>query len=128
MREFHQTFEAMASSLQGVLEHVLEGVFVNGLRPNIRAEVRMVMPRRLEELMEFAQWVEDRNWANGALGSLRLGFSEGGLGPFTRNTIDLHSWALEKNFKPNPKSNWSPNPAPQKNPISLNFQSIHNRT
>ena len=53
MREFRQTFEVMASSLQGAPEQALEGVFVNRLRPDIRAEVQMVMPCRLEELMEF---------------------------------------------------------------------------
>ena len=42
-------------------EHVLEGVFINGLRPDIRVEVRLAMPKRLEELMEYAQRVEDRN-------------------------------------------------------------------
>ena len=41
--------------------------------------------------MEFAQRVEDRNWANGALGSLQLGFPEGGPWPLTRKTTDLHS-------------------------------------
>ena len=47
MREFHQVFKWMALVLPGLPEHVLEGVFINGLRPDIRAEVRLVMPKRL---------------------------------------------------------------------------------
>ena len=61
MREFCSTFKSAATILPGLPKQVLEGVFINGLRPNIRAEVRLVMPKRLEELMEYAQRVEDRN-------------------------------------------------------------------
>ena len=42
LRELRQFFEAMASVLP---EDVWEGVFINGLRPEIRAEVRLVMPK-----------------------------------------------------------------------------------
>lgn len=39
----------------------MESTFVNGLRPDIRAEVRMMKSSRLARIMEFAQRVEDRN-------------------------------------------------------------------
>ena len=48
--EFLQTFEVMVPVLQRLSEHVLEGVFINGLRSEILAEVRLVMPMRLEHL------------------------------------------------------------------------------
>ena len=35
VREFRQAFLVLASALPGLLEHVLEGVFINGLRPEI---------------------------------------------------------------------------------------------
>lgn len=44
---------------KGVLEQVLPGVFVNGLRLNIQAKVQMVVPQGLEDLIEFTQQVED---------------------------------------------------------------------
>ena len=49
VREFRQIFESTTSVLPRLSEHVLEGVFINGLRLDIRAEVRLVMPK-LEEL------------------------------------------------------------------------------
>ena len=55
VRGFCQTFETAASMLQGLPKPMLEGVFINRLRPEIRAEVRLVMPRKLEDLMEYAQ-------------------------------------------------------------------------
>ena len=39
MREFRQVFEGMKLVLLGLSEHVLEGVFINGLRPDIRIEL-----------------------------------------------------------------------------------------
>ena len=45
VREFCQTFETTTSMLQGVAE--AEGVFINRLGPEIRAEVRLVMARKL---------------------------------------------------------------------------------
>ena len=35
VREFRQAFEALAFALPGLSEHVLEGVFINGLRLEI---------------------------------------------------------------------------------------------
>lgn len=52
-------FELLASPLLDVPKHVLENNFINGLRLEIRAEVRMMKPIGLARLMEFAQWVED---------------------------------------------------------------------
>ena len=37
------------------MEHVLEGIFIKGLSPEIRIEVWLVMPWKLEDLMEYAQ-------------------------------------------------------------------------
>ena len=128
-------FEAMASVLQGVPEHVLEGVFINGSRPEIRAEVRLIMPRRLEELMEYAQRVEDCNWTRWALASpilgphmesLRSGFLDLGLAKkspksIIKNNGNFGSWApISMDSRPNSKLGWGPNNPPHKYPTSSN--------
>ena len=67
IREFRQAFEALASTLSRLSKHVLEGVLINGLRPKIRTEDRLVMPQKPEDLMQYAQRVEEMNWANWTL-------------------------------------------------------------
>lgn len=62
VRDFRQIFEALASVLPVRLEHLLEGVFINGLQPEIHVGVRLIVPKRLEDLREYAQRVEDCNW------------------------------------------------------------------
>ena len=133
VREFRQTFESTAAVLPGLPEHVLEGVFINGLRPDIRAKVRLVMPKRLEELMEYAQRVEDRNWTHWALAHQGLGQQLGG----PHNTEGRGSWycdsglskrsselitkglmgqTTELEARPNTTTRWSPNSTLQKIP------------
>ena len=42
-------------------EAVLEGHFVNGLKPEIREKIRVLRPLGLENIMEMAQRIKDRN-------------------------------------------------------------------
>ena len=42
-------------------ERIQESTFINGLKPYIRAEVRMMKQMGLSEVMKFAQRVEERN-------------------------------------------------------------------
>ncbi|XP_024030288.1 uncharacterized protein LOC112094195 [Morus notabilis] len=58
--EYRDTFEALAASMRGVFEPIFKGAFLNGLREDIRAEVRMHRPINLLEAMDLAQQVEDR--------------------------------------------------------------------
>ena len=44
-----------------MLEAVLEGHFINGLKSEIRAEIKVLRPLGLENIMEMAQRIEDRN-------------------------------------------------------------------
>ncbi|GMN31282.1 hypothetical protein TIFTF001_003189 [Ficus carica] len=61
VREYRRVFESLASPSLKLPEHVMESTFINGLLPDIRAEVRMLKPEGLARIMEFAQRVEDRN-------------------------------------------------------------------
>ncbi|RVW44750.1 hypothetical protein CK203_081863 [Vitis vinifera] len=49
--------------LKGISEEVMESTFMNGLLPDIRAELRLLQPYGLGHLMEMAQRVKDRNLA-----------------------------------------------------------------
>ena len=47
--------------MTAMLEQLLEGHFINGLKLEMRAEVRLMKPTGLGRVMEVAQRVEDRN-------------------------------------------------------------------
>lgn len=61
VREYRRQFEILALPLTKVSEQVLEGNFVNGMKPEIRAEVRLMQPIGLGWIMELAQRIEDCN-------------------------------------------------------------------
>lgn len=65
--EFRRTFKTLAAPVVGLTEEVLESTFINGLKPEIKVEVRLLSPIGLGQLMEVAQKVEDRNLALKAL-------------------------------------------------------------
>lgn len=54
VRDYRRMFEVLAAPLTTVPEDVLEGNFINGLKPLIRIEVRL-KPRGLDRIMELAQ-------------------------------------------------------------------------
>ena len=60
---YRREFEILATPLKGISEEVMESTFMNGLLPEIRAELRLLKPYGLGHLMEMAQRVEDRNLA-----------------------------------------------------------------
>lgn len=73
MREFfgHQTkrhrsrilsrVRTVSHTVKGVSDEVLESTFINGLRPNIRVEIRLLGPNGSGPIMEIAQRIEDKN-------------------------------------------------------------------
>lgn len=61
VKEYQRNFELLAVPLSMVPEAVLEGNFTNGLKAEIRAEIRMHKPKGFGPIMELAQCVEDRN-------------------------------------------------------------------
>ena len=52
--EFCRQFEAVAALLVGEKEEILQAAFVNGLKVEIRAEVRLAQPNSLIQIMELA--------------------------------------------------------------------------
>ncbi|XP_031283947.1 uncharacterized protein LOC116142668 [Pistacia vera] len=60
--EYRENFEAHAPPLHEVGEDILMGVFANGLKEEIRDEIRLTKPTSLFALMDQAHRVEERNW------------------------------------------------------------------
>lgn len=60
MAEFRRTFEELSAPVQGLSDEVLEGTFVNGLHPLIRAEILSKETIGLQNVMCTAQLIEDR--------------------------------------------------------------------
>ena len=56
VRKFHRHFEEVADA-------VLESAFVNGLREDLRVELRLWSPMGLQQIMRIAQQIEDKNVA-----------------------------------------------------------------
>jgi len=52
--EYHKRFEYLASRLDCFFETMLEGNFMKGLKPDIRAVVRVMTTRDLGVAMELA--------------------------------------------------------------------------
>lgn len=61
--EYQRDFEVMSATMVELLDEILESMFVKGLKPEIRAEVRFSKPIGLGSTMETAQLIEDKNQA-----------------------------------------------------------------
>lgn len=59
VEDYIERFKAMAAPLPQLSDEVLEGVFLNGLKSVIRAEVLAMEPDGLDQIMRKAQLVED---------------------------------------------------------------------
>lgn len=60
VRDYRRQFEILAAPIGDIPEHVLEGHFINGLKTEVKAEVRLHAPEGLGRVMEVAQRVEDK--------------------------------------------------------------------
>lgn len=68
VREYRQWFESLAAPLMEIPDGLLEGHFVNGLKAEVKAELRVLRPSGLEEIMKMAQRIDEkimgqRQWA-----------------------------------------------------------------
>ena len=55
VRDYLRAFEQLEMTLEDVPKHIQESTFINGLKPNIQAEVRIMKPKGLREVMKFTQ-------------------------------------------------------------------------
>lgn len=54
-------FEQLSTLLQGLLEEIILGAFINELQDEIWAEVKMFQSQNLKEVIKCAQTVEEKN-------------------------------------------------------------------
>lgn len=74
----------MAAPLERVPENILMGQFVNGLRDEVRAEVRVLSPLNLDQAINFTIRVEDKNRA---LQNRKYGFGSSKSGNSLSSTL-----------------------------------------
>lgn len=60
VRKYRQWFELLAAPLSKISEALLEGHFIKWLKPEIKAELKVLKPKGLEEIMEAAQRIQDK--------------------------------------------------------------------
>ena len=72
--DYLRAFKSLAATIETVQERIQESTFINGLKPDIKVEVRIMKPTGLSEVMKFAQKVEDWNaYSQSNNGGSRLG-------------------------------------------------------
>lgn len=54
MMAYRLAFETSAAPIRDISYAILEGHFLNGLRPEMRAEIRVMQPKGLNQIMELA--------------------------------------------------------------------------
>ncbi|KAL5575524.1 hypothetical protein UlMin_017223 [Ulmus minor] len=59
--DYRARFEKFATSSRGLPESVFRGAFLNGLREEIRSDVKLFRPADLQDAMTLAQEIEERN-------------------------------------------------------------------
>ncbi|KAK9188269.1 hypothetical protein WN944_019670 [Citrus x changshan-huyou] len=91
--EYKEKFELLLGRLWGIPEAVLEGNFMKGLKPEIRASLRLLRPRGLGESMELAQLVEDKNTVERVNRSNSVNFSYQNSTPLRDSQRDWDSGA-----------------------------------
>eukprot|EP00256_Glycine_max_P042597 XP_006593215.1 uncharacterized protein LOC102668698 [Glycine max] len=61
VEEYREKFELYAGPLRGTELEYLKGIFLNGLKEVVRAELKLDPVNTLPELMDYAQWIEEKN-------------------------------------------------------------------
>ncbi|KAL5547693.1 hypothetical protein UlMin_002924 [Ulmus minor] len=71
--DYRARFEQFAASSRGLPESVFRGAFLNGLREEIRSDVKLFRPADLQDAMTLAQEIEERNDLVEKQGKNRMG-------------------------------------------------------
>ena len=61
MEDYLEKYETLVSPLRNLPDALMEGAFMNGLKPEVQVEVRMMKPTNLAQMIEAAQLVEEIN-------------------------------------------------------------------
>ncbi|KAK8559995.1 hypothetical protein V6N12_012804 [Hibiscus sabdariffa] len=61
--QYREDFELLYAPLKDAADEVLIGIFINGLRDEIKAELRLSKLGSLAQIMDHNQRIEEKNWA-----------------------------------------------------------------
>lgn len=61
MQEFHEKFEIYVRPLRITEQEYLKGIFLNGLKEEVRAELKLQLTGSLSEMMYIAQLTDEKN-------------------------------------------------------------------
>ena len=62
VREYRRKFIELSAPLENITDELALGNFINGLKPEIRVEVRIMEPSNLGRAMDLAQKIEEKLW------------------------------------------------------------------
>lgn len=115
--DYCREFIEKLTSLGKVPLEISLGVFLHGLKEYISCEVRLMDPSSLKMAMEWAEKIEEKNWAKFRYGRARENqyFGPNNLNPYPK------PYPQPTNFPQNPKpvSSYNPNPNSNTNPYFL---------
>lgn len=89
--EYRERFEALSAPLENATEEMLRGAFMNGLAEELKCDVKLMQPKNLKELMNYAGQVEERNLVSDRLQEKK-----------EHRTAKNTSGARWSEFRPNP--------------------------
>ncbi|XP_027905741.1 uncharacterized protein LOC114165287, partial [Vigna unguiculata] len=95
--EYIQKFEMYAGFLKGIEQEYLVGIFLNGLKDDIKAEVKLYDPATLADLMLKAQMVEEK---------IRV-HSKAGYSSLNRSTTTSKPYIVTRSFSREPTTSGS---------------------
>ena len=99
-QEYCRKFIELSTPLENVFDEVALGNFLNGLKPEIRIEVRILEPNNLGQAMELAQNIEEKLWVTITLKQLG-GFPRASG---TTQGTNMPSKASQSTFGANPST------------------------
>lgn len=89
VEEYREQFELYAGPLKCTEPSYLKGIFLNGLKEAVRAELKLHPVERLSELMDYAQRIDEKN---SLLSKGNMGASSGGRPIRTYNNTRTVTW------------------------------------
>ena len=115
VKEYCREFISLATNTPELTDAVLEMAFMNGLKPRVRAGVRMFEPKTLQKMMSLARKVEESEGDDGSDDSKPYpGLSGRNPKPNNRAEFSVGRQGVNGPNPQKPKPSYGTNPSPQK--------------
>lgn len=100
MNEYRRRFIETAAPLDRLSDDILLGQFINGLKEEVKAEVRLLSPMNLEQAMEMAIRVEEKQHISNSRRKFAVSVKTGAYSSYSRGTSAVGSYSTS--FSPSP--------------------------